>query len=167
MSSRRGGVPPEIKLDLVEDGPSSSHGRPMSAPSPFDVNIRQNERKGSADFRLSVSSVLQDIESRQSANDERKLQVLLANMKKVKSSTLFQMLVVTFVFHLCVYVADVVTDIVNGDHHSRTGKNEGITNSSFIQTIIRYSLYLHYILLKAENGLILDIIVVILKAYFC
>ena len=122
MSSRKGGVPPEIKLDLVEDGPSSSHGRPRSAPSPFDVNIRQNERKGSADFRLSVSSVLQDIESRQSANDERKLQVLLANMKKVKSSTLFQMLVVTFVFHLCVYVADVVTDIVNGEHHSRTGK---------------------------------------------
>ena len=63
MSSRRGGVPPEIKLDLVEDGPSSSHGRPRSAPSPFDVNIRQNERKGSADFRLSVSSVLQDIET--------------------------------------------------------------------------------------------------------
>ena len=131
MSSRRGGVPPEIKLDLVEDGPSSSHGRPRSAPSPFDVNIRQNERKGSADFRFSVSSVLQDIESRQSANDERKLQVLLANMKKVKSSTLFQMLVVTFVFHLCVYVADVVTDIVNGEHHSRTGKIKELLFFSF------------------------------------
>ena len=122
MLSRKEGLPPEIKLDLVEDGPSSSHGRPRSAPSPFDVNIRQNERKGSADFRFSVSSVLQDIESRQSANDERKLQVLLANMKKVKSSTLFQMIVVTFVFHICVYVADVVTDIINGEHHSRTGK---------------------------------------------
>ena len=112
----------EIKLDLVEDSPSGSKGRPSSAPAPFDVNIRQNERKGSADFRFSVSSVLQDIETRQSANDERKLQVLLANMKKVKSSTLFQMIVVTFVFHLCVYVADVVTDLINGEHHSRTGK---------------------------------------------
>ena len=116
----------EIKLDLVEDSPSGSKGRPSSAPSPFDVNIRQNERKGSADFRFSVSSVLQDIVARQSANDERKLQVLLANMKKVKSSTLFQMIVVTFVFHICVYVADVVTDIINGEHHSGTGKNKGI-----------------------------------------
>ena len=122
MSSRNGVVPPDIKLDLVEDIPSSSQGRPRSAPSPFDVNIRQNERKGSADLRYSVSSILQDIEARQSANDERKLQVLLANMKKVKSSTLFQMIVVTFLFHLCVDVADVVTDIINGEHHSRTGK---------------------------------------------
>ena len=126
-------VPPEIKLDLVEDNISSSQGRPRSAPSPFDVNIRQNERKGSADSRFSVSSVLQDIEARQSANDERKLQVLLANMKKVKSSTLFQMIVVTFVFHLCVYVADVVTDIINGEHHFRTGEiNKGITEFFFI-----------------------------------
>ena len=122
MSLRKGGVPPEIKLDLVEDIPSSSQGRPRSAPLPFDVNTRQNERRGSADSRFSVSSILQDIEARQSANDERKLQVLLANMKKVKSSTLFQMIVVTFVFHLCVYVADVVTDLINGEHHSRTGK---------------------------------------------
>ena len=136
MSSRKGGIPPEIKLDLVVDSPSSSHGRPRSAPSPFDVNIRQNERKGSADFRFSVSSVLQDIEARQSANDERKLQVLLANMKKVKSSTLFQMIVVTFVFHICVYVADVVTDIINGEHHSRTGKfKKGIA-------VIFYRMYL-------------------------
>ena len=133
MSSRKGVVPPEIKLDLVEDIPSSSQGRPKSAPLPFDVNTRQNERKGSADFRCSVSSILQDIEARQSANDERKLQVLLANMKKVKSSTLFQMIVVTFVFHICVYVADVVTDIINGEHHSRTGKsNKGITITFFI-----------------------------------
>ena len=137
MSLRKGGVPPEIKLDLVEDIPSSSQGRPRSAPLPFDVNTRQNERKGSADSRFSVSSVLQDIEARQSANDERKLQVLLANMKKVKSSTLFQMIVVTFVFHLCVYVADVVTDLINGEHHSRTGKfKKGITISFFIKTVL-------------------------------
>ena len=122
----------EIKLDLVEDSPSGSKGRPSSAPSPFDINIRQNERKGSADFRFSVSSVLQDIVARQSANDERKLQVLLANMKKVKSSTLFQMIVVTFVFHICVYVADVVTDIINGEHHSRTGKIKGTNIIFFI-----------------------------------
>ena len=153
MSSRKGVVPPEIKLDLVEDIPSSSQGRPKSAPLPFDVNTRQNERKGSADFRCSVSSILQDIEARQSANDERKLQVLLANMKKVKSSTLFQMIVVTFVFHLCVYVADVVTDIINGEHHFRTGKfKKGIT-------IIFY--------FRAVNSFILDIIVQILKSYFC
>ena len=132
MSSRNGVVPPDIKLDLVEDIPSSSQGRPRSAPSPFDVNIRQNERKGSADLRYSVSSILQDIEARQSANDERKLQVLLANMKKVKSSTLFQMIVVTFVFHICLYIADVVTDIINGENHSRTGRNKGINIILFI-----------------------------------
>ena len=74
-------------------------------------------------------------------------------MKKVKSSTLFQMIVVTFVFHICVYVADVVTGIINGEHHSRTGK---FKKKELV-------LFFHWVYFS----LILDIIVQILKSYFC
>ena len=136
MSSIKGRVPPEIKLDLIEGDAidiarntpegSLTPGRPRSEPSPLNLTKRQNERKGSADFRYSVSSVLQDIEGRQSANDERKLQALLASMKNVKGSTLFQMLVVTFMFHIIVYVSDVVTDFINGENYYITGKNKAI-----------------------------------------
>ena len=99
---------------------SSSSGRPRSTPSPSNMNTIEAGRKTSTSYRF--SAVLHDIEARTKANEEKKLRDLLNKMKEVKSSTLFEMIVVTLIFHLCVYVADVITDIINGVHHSETGE---------------------------------------------
>ena len=74
---------------------------------------------------LSFSILMQDIESKKNnktALEERKLRELLNTMKHVKGNTLIVLVVETFLYHMCFYVADVITDIVNGYYHYETGK---------------------------------------------
>ena len=63
---------------------------------------------------------MHDIESKaneKTALEERKLRELLNNMKQVKGNTLIVLVFETFLYHMCFYIADVITDIVNGHHH--------------------------------------------------
>ena len=91
---------------------------------------------------------MQDIESKKNnktAQEERKLRELLNTMKHVKGNTLIVLVVETFLYHMCFYVADVITDIVNGYYHYENGKlNELILlqyRMSFITKYRNESLY--------------------------
>ena len=97
---------------------SLSQERPRSTPTPsksLKVEDLTSHRP------RSFSAVLQDIEERTTANEERKLKELLNTMKQVKSNTLLRMIFETILYHMCVYVADIITDILNGNQHLDTG----------------------------------------------
>ena len=89
-------------------------GVETSRPISLSVENVRNQRP------LSFSVLMHDIESKaneKTALEERKLRELLNNMKQVKGNTLIVLVFETFLYHMCFYIADVITDIVNGHHH--------------------------------------------------
>ena len=89
-------------------------GVETSRPISLSVENVRNQRP------LSFSVLMHDIESKaneKTALEERKLRELLNNMKQVKGNTLLVLVFETFLYHMCFYIADVITDIVNGHHH--------------------------------------------------
>ena len=140
----------KIKIESPDDGTAvlrkgsiatvGSYDRPQSSP-PRSPNHRTESLSigGNNLFRpislsvenvrnqrpLSFSHLMHDIESKKNnktALEERKLRELLNTMKHVKGNTLIVLVVETFLYHMCFYVADVVTDIVNGYYYYETGK---------------------------------------------
>ena len=90
-----------------------------SRPISLAPNHGRNQRP------LSFSALMQDVESKRNAKtalEERKLRELLNTMKHVKGNTLIVLVFETILYHMCFYIADVITDIVNGYHHYKTGK---------------------------------------------
>ena len=97
---------------------ASPQRRPSSTPSASNLLKVEVHR---AHRPKSFSSVLDDIEERRTVHEERKLKELLNTMKQVKSNTLLRMIFETILYHMCVYVADIITDIINGNQHLDTG----------------------------------------------
>ena len=121
-------LPPDTTIDVANDEievlrkssicSSLSQERPRSSPTPsklLKVEDHTSHRPGS------ISALLQDIEERTTAHEERTLKELLNTMKQVKSNTLLRMIFETILYHMCVYVADIITDILNGNQHLDTG----------------------------------------------
>jgi hypothetical protein len=119
---------PETKIVVVNDdnevirknsiSNSLCQGRPRSTPSASNLLNVEDHR---AHRPRSFSTVLHDIEERTTAQEARKLKELLNTMKQVKSNTLLRMIFETVLYHMCVYVADIITDILNGYQHLDTG----------------------------------------------
>ena len=122
---------PETKIVIVNDNnevlrknsiPNAlSQRRPSSTPSASNLLKVEDHR---TQRPKSFSAVLQDIEERTTAHEERTLKELLNTMKQVKSNTLLRMIFETILYHMCVYVADIITDIVNGNQHLETGNKQ-------------------------------------------
>ena len=122
-------VPKDIIINVVEcdddvicrsNVPTTCPPRPTSVPTPSNAEQLEVRKETTKRF----SAVLNDIEARTTEGEERKLHDLLSTMKQVKSNTLFGMIVVTIGLHLGLYIADIITDMINGIHYLESGKIE-------------------------------------------